>query len=66
MFVCLQSLMPLLSHASDDVACSVAEAISIMSVDISVKKEALSQNCSHALQLLLLRSPSVQLAACQV
>jgi hypothetical protein len=66
MVVILQSLIPLLSHASDDVARSAAEAISIMSVDISVKKEALSQNCSDALQQLLLRIPSVQLAACQV
>ena len=66
MLVALQSLVPLLSHASDDVARSAAEAVSIMSVDINVKKEALSLNCSTALQQLLLRSPSVQLAACQV
>ncbi len=66
MHVALQSLVPLLSHANDDVARSAAEAVSIMSVDINVKKEALSLNCSIALQQLLLRSPSVQLAACQV
>jgi hypothetical protein len=64
--ISLQSLIQLLSHSSDDVARSAAEAIAIMSVDIEVKKAALSQNCSDPLQLLLLRSPSVQLAACQV
>jgi hypothetical protein len=37
-----------------------------MSVDIEVKKEALSQSCANPLQQLLLRHPSVQLAACQV
>jgi hypothetical protein len=61
-----QSLVPLLSHPNEDVARSAAEALSIMSVDIEVKKEALLQNCSDPLQQLLLRSPSVQLAACQV
>ncbi len=65
-FVVLQSVVPLLSHPSDDVARSAAEALSIMSVDIEVKKQALLQNCSDPLQQLLLRSPSVQLAACQV
>ena len=59
-------MVPLLSHTSDDVARSAAEAISIMSVDIEVKKEALSLGCALPLQQLLLRSPSVQLAACQV
>ncbi len=62
----LQSLIQLLSHSNDDAARSAAEAIAIMSVDIEVKKAALSQNCSDPLQLLLLRNPSVQLAACQV
>jgi hypothetical protein len=50
----LQSVVPLLSHTSDDVARSAAEAISIMSVDIEVKKEALSLGCAPPLQQLLL------------